>query len=679
MAQSSSPANILNTHKLSLVKLSKQNYRIWSARLELLFQHYKLWNVVSGSSLKPDTPGPDQVIWEEKDLVAKMELLAHISDVQGEAVRKLQTSHQIWEKLKTQYEPQTDAAQVHTLRAYVTFTMKEEDDVDNFLTTWEKKLDDTITSGLDISDKLQRCLLLGALPSSWSSFVTTQNLNKKATVEDLMGDIRQEDSMRKIREENTSTQAIAMAAYRPHFKSQPRYKSFKSQWINAPMTKGGMKFTRSYCNICKRPGHTPQECKAKQKIRRFPSNIRRPQAHIVEEFEEERNEDEEEEEEEEEEVYAASMEEKNEYEEEGYSDLMQAFVAEALVADIPTKKDDKWYLDTGATNHLTHRSDWLQRYTPLQNPITVRFGNNGVKQALGKGQLTFHLPGGGNFTINDVYHVPGITKNLLSISQATSNGTIIEFHHNQAVIRHLLPNGLTIRTSCKRQGGLYPISVHPTTQSTIEVHTTEIQRQQELTLLWHYRLGHPHLAAMRTLQTHKLAQGVPKDMFCKIDLCEACLFGKMASSKFPTSNSRRSRPLELVHSDICGPFPTQSLLKSKYFISFIDDYTRFTILTFLKSKDQAFIAFTNYKSLTEKQLNLQLKCLQSDGGGEYTSNKFTKFCKDHGILQRISVPSTPQQNGLAERKNRTLLNSARSMLNLASLSPSFWEEAVATA
>ena len=199
MAQSSSPANILNTHKLSLVTLSKQNYRIWSARLELLFQHYKLWNVVSGSSLKPDLPGHDQVIWEEKDLVAKMELLAHISDVQGEAIRKLQTSNQIWEKLKTQYEPKTDAAQVHTLRAYVTFTMKEEDDVDNFLTTSEKKLDDTITSGLDISDKLQRCLLLGALPSS---FVTTQNLNKQANVEDLMGDIRQEDSMRKKREEN---------------------------------------------------------------------------------------------------------------------------------------------------------------------------------------------------------------------------------------------------------------------------------------------------------------------------------------------------------------------------------------------------------------------------------------------------------------------------------------------
>ena len=107
------------------------------------------------------------------------------------------------------------------------------------------------------------------------------------------------------------------------------------------------------------------------------------------------------------------MEEKDEYEEEGYNDLMQAFVVEALVTDIPTKMDNKWYLDTRATNDLTHRSDCLPRYKPLQNPITVRFANNGVKQALGKGQLTFHLPGGGNVTIKDVYHVPGITKNLL--------------------------------------------------------------------------------------------------------------------------------------------------------------------------------------------------------------------------------------------------------------------------
>ena len=94
---------------------------------------------------------------------------------------------------------------MHTLHAYVTFIVKEEEDVDNFLATWEKKLDDTITSGLDISDKLQRCLLLSALPSSWSSFVTTQNLNKKATVEDLMGDIRQEDSMRKTRRKHINT------------------------------------------------------------------------------------------------------------------------------------------------------------------------------------------------------------------------------------------------------------------------------------------------------------------------------------------------------------------------------------------------------------------------------------------------------------------------------------------
>ena len=93
-----------------------------------------------------------------------MELLVHTLHVQGEAVRKLQTYHQFWENLKSQYEPRSYATQGHTLCAYITFTMKEENDVDDFLTTWEKKLDDTMTSGLDISDKLQICLLSGVLP-----------------------------------------------------------------------------------------------------------------------------------------------------------------------------------------------------------------------------------------------------------------------------------------------------------------------------------------------------------------------------------------------------------------------------------------------------------------------------------------------------------------------------------
>ena len=85
-------------------------------------------------------------------------------------------------------------------------------------------------------------------------------------VDDLRGDIRQKDFMRSTREVNTSIQTIAMAAYQPHYKTPPRYKSFKSQWTNAPMNKGVMKFTKTHCNISKRPGHTRQECKAKQKI-----------------------------------------------------------------------------------------------------------------------------------------------------------------------------------------------------------------------------------------------------------------------------------------------------------------------------------------------------------------------------------------------------------------------------
>ena len=114
---------------------------------------------MSGASTKPVAAGLDQIIWQETDLVAMMELLAHTSDVQGEAVKKLQTLHQIWEKLKAQYEPKTDATQVHILHAYVTLTMKEAEDVDNFLRSWEKKLDDTITSGWTFPTNTKMLLL----------------------------------------------------------------------------------------------------------------------------------------------------------------------------------------------------------------------------------------------------------------------------------------------------------------------------------------------------------------------------------------------------------------------------------------------------------------------------------------------------------------------------------------
>ena len=340
-------------------------------------------------------------------------------------------------------------------------------------------------------------------------------------------------------------------------------------------------------------------------------------------------------------------------------------------------KDDTWYFDTGATNHLTHRKDWLQRFEPLRPPILVRFGNNGTKPAIGKGEITFELTGGRHFTINGVFYVPGITKHLLSVSQATINGAIIEFHPNHAIIKHKNTNGDLIRTCCKREGGLYPLKCVP----MHEAHTAVThEKSPNLTLLWHSRMGHMHLDALKTLQSHNLVDGIPKQPFQPISVCQSCLLGKMPQQRFPKSQGSRSTCiLDLVHSDICGPLPTPSLTGARYFVTFIDDFSRFTILYFLKEKSGAFQAFQSYKAFVELQTSSRLKALQTDGGGEYNSHKFLRIYREEGIRHQLSTPYTPQQNGLSERKNRSLLNMARSMLQLAGLSHKFWEEAVGTA
>jgi len=151
-------------------------------------------------------------------------------------------------------------------------------------------------------------------------------------------------------------------------------------------------------------------------------------------------------------------------------------------------------------------------------------------------------------------------------------------------------------------------------------------------------------------------------------ICEYCALGKHHRSPFHTSTSSHSCALlDLVHTDICGPFPT-SKSHYRYFISFIDDFSRYTHVYLLRHKSEALSIFKQYKTSVELQIGFSIKTLRSDNGGEYVSSLFDDFYKDQGIHHEFTVPYSPQQNGIAERKNRTILNAIRCMLIHSSLS-----------
>jgi hypothetical protein len=161
-------------------------------------------------------------------------------------------------------------------------------------------------------------------------------------------------------------------------------------------------------------------------------------------------------------------------------------------------------------------------------------------------------------------------------------------------------------------------------------------------------------------------------------LCKHCQQGKKTKTGFKSKEYSTKRSLEIVHIDLFGPTTTKGLKGEKYFMLLVDDYTRMTAVFFLKNKSEAFENFKIYKEMVENEMDSRIKCLRSDNGGEFTSTQFMDYYSIHGIKRQFSVARTTQQNGVVERKNRTIQEMTRTMLMDSKLTDIFWTQAVHT-
>lgn len=160
-------------------------------------------------------------------------------------------------------------------------------------------------------------------------------------------------------------------------------------------------------------------------------------------------------------------------------------------------------------------------------------------------------------------------------------------------------------------------------------------------------------------------------------VCENCLVGKQKRESFPKKSSwRASKNLQLIHADICGPITPESIGHKRYLLTFIDDRSRKMWSYIIAEKSEAFEKFKSYKASVEKESGLFVCCLRTDRGGEFCSKEFDEFCKTHGIKRQLTAAYTPQQNGVAERRNQTIMNLVRSTLSERRMPKEFWAEGV---
>ncbi|KAJ9538659.1 hypothetical protein OSB04_031392 [Centaurea solstitialis] len=327
-------------------------------------------------------------------------------------------------------------------------------------------------------------------------------------------------------------------------------------------------------------------------------------------------------------------------------------------------------VSNGAFRHVTGQRNILFDYVVRAEGF-VKLVDKRCLPIIGYGSMT-----NGEHVIKNVRYVEGLPFNLHSSSQFCDGGYLVKTFILGSNIEDEDGN-VIIRA--RRNSHLYTTMFYAVPQQ-METVVFLAKATKEESWLWHQRLSHQNFRDMNKLVSKHLVNGLPETRLSKDTLCSACEKGKMKKSSHPPKmETNCHHPLDMLHMDLCGPMRVESLARKIYMLVLVDEYSRYTWLEFLRAKSDAADLIIAFIKRIQVLLGRQVKKLRSDNGTEFRNVKLQSFLEEVGISHNFSAVRTPQQNGVVERKNRTLVEAARSMIAHSGVPLSLWAEAVSTA
>ena len=324
-----------------------------------------------------------------------------------------------------------------------------------------------------------------------------------------------------------------------------------------------------------------------------------------------------------------------------------------------------WVADSGASLHMTSRKDWLHSYQAFEIPKEIYMADDSHILALGSGSIVTTVG-----TMQEVLYMPDIGSNLFSIPSATRKGLQIEYQGDQVIIR----KGKEIMLVGELKHGLYVLEFEIIAPPSGNVFVARSLDD------WHKCLGHVSKQVIKAMADGKLVDGLEIKSEKDKSQCQDCALNKgHAAPHRVRSTSRADSSGISLHFDTVGPNQTPSLNGSKYFVLCKDEASAYRKVGFVECKSE--IPHIVKKMINQACVETKNKVVRvcTDNGTEYVNNKLTSFFNEQGITHVLSAPYVPQQNGIIERDVRTVMESARTMINSAKLHKSLWAEAVNTA
>ncbi|KAF5753698.1 putative RNA-directed DNA polymerase [Helianthus annuus] len=335
-----------------------------------------------------------------------------------------------------------------------------------------------------------------------------------------------------------------------------------------------------------------------------------------------------------------------------------------------------WIVDSGASRHMTGDLRLLYDVRNIRGGYVAFAGDKGGF-ITGEGSIS-----NGIVCFDKINYVKQIDHNLLSVSKICDKKFTVLFDDAGC---YVLKPGFKIPQewillSAPRVNDLYILDMSQAITTSTQVTCFVSKATEKESISWHRRMGHIHLRKINHLVKNNLVNGVPVRSFHLQDICVSCQKGKQTKKSHPLKKINTvSMPLERLHMDLFGPMKHKTTFGDAYCLVVTDDYSRFSWVSFMAHKSQTPGILKDLLTMLENLYSLKVKRIRSDNGTEFKNQVMDEFCTSKGILHEYSSRYTPQQNGVAERKNRTIIETARTMLVESELPIQFWGEAISAA
>lgn len=550
-----------------------------------------------------------------EDAITKAKLILTIDPSLYVHVKDAKTTKQLWQKLQQMFDDAGFSRRIMLLRNLISIRLETSDSMTSYITQIIETGQKLSRTGFVVNDEWIGCLMLAGLPEKYFPMLMAIEHSGIAITADV---VKSKLLDLTGNEESAETTALYTRGRKHVNHKSKRFNSFKQDGDTSNVNNNKMKVIK--CYRCKQIGHYKNQCTQIQGTKTNNSNV------------------------------------------------FSAFFSREIC------KTDDWHLDSGASVHITSNVNNIRNPSENTSIREITAANNGVMPVLCSGDVdivTITSKCRNNITVKDVLCVPSITTNLLSVSKLIQNGNRVDF---QKTCCYIYNSRNQLVGEARLVDGVYKLNVE--NKHNCLLTTTKNVKSE----VWHRRMGHLNSSDLTKMKNGAVV-GIDFEDKAVIDksTCAVCCQGKQSRLPFNHEGTRSNEALNIIHADLCGPMEVTSMGGCRYFLIFVDDYTRMTFAYFLKAKNEALKYLKDFKALVENQQDKRIKTFRTDNGLEFCNSLFDSYLAEAGILHQKTNVYTPQQNAIAERMNRTLVERARCMLFDAKLDKRFWAEAVNTA